>query len=191
MPLPSEFAQDGSTVLLWDEDGRSLPCQVEHTLELDEQPYALLFPVDHPVEIFSWEADEDGEEDVLVDVEEDEIDALFDTAKAVLAEQNLTLQRTAITLTVAGELPEAQEEDCFTLDIGEGLALGPEDDSSEDFQILATFFQEDVEYTICTPVDPLLIFAQLTPDGKAQVVPPEDFERLRLDLEAKLFDLLD
>jgi hypothetical protein len=191
MTPPPDFAQDDATVVLEDETGRSLPCQIEQTLELGNQPYALLFPIDHPVEIFAWADDEQGDDQVLMDVEEAEVAGLFETAKAVLAEHNLTLKRTAITLTVDGDLPDVQEEDCFTLDISEGLATDPDEESSEDFQILVTFFHQDVEYTVCTPVDPLLIFAQMAADGTAQVVPPEDFEHLRADLEATLFDLLD
>ncbi|WP_008319163.1 DUF3727 domain-containing protein [Leptolyngbya sp. PCC 6406] len=191
MTPPSEFAQEGSTVTLRDEAGRSLPCQVEQTFDLGGKPYALLFPIDTPVEIFAWATDEDGEEEVMVDVEDEDIDSLFATAKAVLAEQNLHLQRSAITLTVAGDLPDAEEENCFTLDVGEDLEDEEDEDASEDFQILATFFQQDVEYTICTPVDPLLIFAYMTPTGDAEVVPPEEFERLQPELEATLFDLLE
>jgi hypothetical protein len=189
--MTPSFAQEGSTVILKDDAQRSLPCQVEQAFELRGNPYALLLPVDNPVEIFAWVDTEDEDEEMMVDVEDEDIDALFATAKAVLAEQNLTLQRTAITLTAAGELPEANDEDCITLDVSDDLTVNTDEDASEAFQILATFFQDDVEYTICTPLDPLLIFAQFTAAGEAIVVPPENFEQLQPELEAKLFDLLE
>ncbi|MGD1908775.1 MAG: DUF3727 domain-containing protein [Leptolyngbyaceae cyanobacterium] len=191
MTSAPEFAQDGSTVDLTDETGRSLLCQIEQTFEIEAETFALLLPIDTPIEIFAWSSEgEDKDEETLVDVDDNEIEAIFPTAQAVLAEQNLTLRRTAVTLTVAGDIPEADEEDCFTLEIND-LLHQEEEVSSEDFQILATFFHNEVEFTACTPVDPLLIFAQLRSDGTAQVVPPEDFEKLRPDLETALFDVLD
>lgn len=185
----SESTQDGPTIALKDEFGRSLLCQVEQEFEIQGRHYALLLPVDTPVEIFSWCETESGEEEELVDVDEDEIDELFPTARAVLAEQELSLQRTAVTLTVAGELPEAEEEDCFTLEIDDEDGDG--DGKDEEFQILATFFHQDVEYNVCTPVDPLLIFAQVTQTGEAHIIPPEEFERLRPEIESALFDAVE
>ncbi|ASC69656.1 hypothetical protein XM38_005850 [Halomicronema hongdechloris C2206] len=174
-------------VLLMDEDGRSLPCSIEQTFDVDGQRYLLLLPVDAPIEIFVWRQS-DGDE-VLMDVEEEDIDTLFPTARAVLAEQNLTLQHTAITLTAAGEIPEANDDDCLTLELDEwGTAL---DGATEDFQILATFFHQDEEYTICTPSDPLLICAHRNAWGQMEIVSPEEFQRIRTQLEDKLFDVLD
>jgi len=95
---------DDSAVVLTDDFGRFLPCQVEQSFTLSDREYLLLLPIDSPIEIFVWQQD-DNDEEVLMDVEEDDIDDIFLTAKAVLAEQNLTLQRTAITLTAAGDVP--------------------------------------------------------------------------------------
>ncbi len=193
MTAASEFAQEDSIVTLRDETGRSLSCQVEQTFEVDGNVFGLLLPQDTPIELFAWAKEEGGGEDddeTLIDVEDEDIDVLFPTAYAVLAEQNLTLQKTAVTLTVAGELPDVDEEDCFTLEINDLLSQGDEA-TSEDFQILATFFHDDVEFTVCTPVDPLLIFARLLSDGTAQVVPPEEFEHLRPEIESALFEVLD
>ena len=114
---------------------------------------------------------------------------MFLTAKAVLAEQNLTLQRTAITLTAAGELPEIGEEDSLTLEIDEVDEAGQP--VTEDFQVLATCFQDEEEYTLCTPLNPLLIFARRNVKGDLEVVTPEEFQTIREALEEKLFDILD
>ncbi|WP_346290407.1 DUF3727 domain-containing protein [Sphaerothrix gracilis] len=175
-------------VILTDAAGRSLPCFIEQTIPVEDQEYLLLIPADAPIEIFMWQADPDSddEDEVLVDIDEADIDALFPTARAVLAEQDLILQRTALTLTAAGELPEPNDEDCFTLEVDEE----PEP-QTEEFQILTTFFHEDQEYTLCTPLEPLLFFAKENAKGEIELVSPEEFQQVRLQIEDKLFDVLD
>ena len=98
------------SVTLTDELGRSLTCNIEYSMNLEGQEYALLLPIDSPVEIFTWHGDDNDEAAIPVE-DETEIDKIFDTARVVLQEQNLTLRRTAVTLTVVGELPEFPEED--------------------------------------------------------------------------------
>jgi hypothetical protein len=179
---------DDSAVVLTDDFGRFLPCQVEQSFTLSDREYLLLLPIDSPIEIFVWQQD-DNDEEVLMDVEEDDIDDIFLTAKAVLAEQNLTLQRTAITLTAAGDVPEVEEDNCLTLELDDLDEDG--NPITEEFQVLATCFYNDEEYTLCTPLDPLLIFAHRTSSGDLEVVTPEEFQLIRGSLEEKLFDLLD
>lgn len=178
---------DDSAVVLTDDTGRFLPCQVEQRFDLNGREYLLLLPLDAPIEIFVWQEEED--EEVLMDIEEEDVDQLFPTAKAVLAEQNLLLQRTAITLTAAGELPDVDEENCLTLELDEVDDTG--EPITEEFQILATCFHDDQEYTLCTPVEPLLIFAYRTAAGTLDIVTPEEFQAIRGSLEEKLFDLDD
>jgi Protein of unknown function (DUF3727)/Protein of unknown function (DUF1292) len=177
---------DLPTVTLKDEAGRSLLCYVEKSLEVEGKDYVLLLPVDSPIEIFAWEPDEeDDEEETLVDVEEEELDEIFSTARAVLAEQDLTLNRTALTLTASGDIPLATEEDIITLDLGEDEGA---DMDSEQFQLLANFYHEEQEYAVCTPLDPLLFFARLTPEGQPELLSPEEFQAVRSQLEDQLFD---
>jgi hypothetical protein len=178
---------DESAVVLTDDTGRFLPCQVEQSFQLNSREYLLLLPIDSPIEIFVWQQEDD--DDILMDIEDDDIDKVFLTAKAVLAEQNLTLQRTAITLTAAGGLPDAESDNCLTLELDDLDEAG--NPATEEFQILATCFYEDQEYTLCTPLDPLLIFAHRTGDGSLEVVTPEEFQAIRGGLEEKLFDLLE
>jgi hypothetical protein len=195
-PLVKELASmaddiqpfDESAVVLTDDTGRFLPCQVEQSFQLNNREYLLLLPIDAPIEIFVWQQD-DSDDEILMDIEDDEIDQVFLTAKAVLAEQNLTLQRTAITLTASGELPDVDDDNCLTLELDEVDEQG--NPMTEDFQILATCFHDDQEYTLCTPLDPLLIFAYRTPAGSLEVVTPEEFQAIRGGLEEKLFDILD
>jgi hypothetical protein len=185
----SDYAQDGPTISLTDDTGRTLVCQVEQTFDIEGKQYVLLFPIDTPVELFSWANDESDETDSLIDVDETDIERLFPTAKAVLAEHDLTLQRSAITLTVSGDIPAPNEDDCFTLEMGDDEVDGEID--TEEFQTLATFFDDDIEYTVCTPVDPLLLFAEMSADGNARMISPEEFERLRGEIESTLFDVLE
>ena len=180
---------DDSALVLTDDSGRFLPCQVEQSFRLHGHEYLLLLPIDFPIEIFNWQQDEDEDGEVLVDIEDEEIDQVFLTAKAVLAEQNLTLQRTAITLTASGELPDFQENEALTLEIDEVDDAGQP--LTEEFQVLATCFHEEEEYTLCTPLNPLLIFARRNTYGILEVVTPEEFQTIREALEAKLFDILD
>ncbi|MEM9945265.1 MAG: DUF3727 domain-containing protein [Cyanobacteria bacterium P01_D01_bin.36] len=185
---PAEYP----VVMLTDEDDRQLACYVEKSIDVEGSEFLLLLPVNLPIEIFVWESDDEEEDDdeaeILVDIEEDDIDQLFPTARAVLAELDLLLERSAHTLTAEGDLPEADEEDCFSLDISEE---GDENPVTEEFQMLATFFHEESQYTLCTPLDPLLFFATRSAAGEIALVEPEEFQKMRSQLEDKLFDVLD
>ncbi|PSN12285.1 DUF3727 domain-containing protein [filamentous cyanobacterium CCP5] len=144
---------DEPTVLLKDEVGRLLPCFVQQVFELSQQEYLLLLPVDAPIELFARE--EEDNEEVLLDVEESEIDTLFPTAKAVLSEQNLTLQRTAITLTAAGDIPEANEEDCLPLALAAWVPAAPAAPAA--FPFFAPFSPPPPSFPLFPPLPPLLL----------------------------------
>lgn len=170
------------TMVITDAMGRTIDCYVERSMEIGGDNYALLLPIDVPVEIFAWE---EGEES-LVDLEDNEVDVIFRTARAVLAEQEMELTQTALTLTAKGDLPEPDDNDIVTLDLSDESG----ELESEDFQILANFFHEEQEYVIYTPLNPLLIFVRLEQNGKPIVLEPEEFEAIRPQLEDQLFDEL-
>jgi Protein of unknown function (DUF3727)/Protein of unknown function (DUF1292) len=175
---------DAPTVTLKDDRGQTLDCYVEQSIDLDAQEYVLLLPVDSPVEIFAWREDGEDEEAVLVE-DPEEIAAVFRTAKAVLEEQNLILKQTAIVLTVEGDLPELDED------------IEDEDEAfeeQEELQLLATFYHDDQEYAIYTPMDPYFILAQLDANGNPRILSPEELKRLEPLLpmiEDQLFDELE
>ncbi|MCD8487405.1 DUF3727 domain-containing protein [Kamptonema cortianum] len=174
---------DTPTVTVIDEAGRQLVCYVEHSLEVDNQDYALLLPVDTPVEIFAWL--EDREAPTPVDSDE-EIDRLFDLAKAVLAEQNLTLKRTAVTLTVVGEIPD--------LDLEEEEEEEIDNEDEEEFQSLASFYYDRQEYEIFAPLDPMFILARMNEDGEPELLSVEELQRLEPllpQIEDQLFEALE
>ncbi len=172
-----EMEDDLVTMILKDEDGRSILCQVENTLKVRGKEYVLLLPVDTPIEIFAWAEDEedaDEEGEMLVDIDDEELEDVFATARAVLAEQDLILNRTALTLTASGEIPEVEEDDIIALDIED-----PEGKfNMEQFQQLAAFFYEEQEYVVCTPLDPLLFFAKMSTQGEPELLSPEEFQEL-------------
>lgn len=165
---------DVKTVSLVDHEGRSLLCYVEQSLKVSGSEYVLLLPVDAPIEIFAWAIEEDTDDEILIDIDEDEMEEVFSTARAVLAEQDLILQHTALTLTASGDLPEVTEDDIISLDIEE------EDGqlNIEQFQQLASFFYEEQEYVVCTPLDPLLFFANLNDRGEPELLSPEELQDL-------------
>ncbi|MEW6491259.1 MAG: DUF3727 domain-containing protein [Cyanobacteriota bacterium] len=189
----SDFSQENGSssnglVTLKDEAGRSLSCYIEHSLEVEGHEYLLLLPVDSPVEIVAWdEGEEEDEADATLIEDDEEVDIIFSDAQAVLAEQNLTLKRTAYTLTVAGELPAVDEEELLTIEIEEeNVELEP-----EQFQFLASFYHEEQEYGIYTPLDPLLFFAQKNEAGQPELLSPEEFKKVQPLLEELLFDQLE
>ncbi|MBK1990834.1 DUF3727 domain-containing protein [Sphaerospermopsis aphanizomenoides BCCUSP55] len=184
----SEFSEenerdDGTAITLTDDQGRSLECYIEHSLEVHGQEYVLLLPLDSPIEIFAWQQEGDEEEAILVE-DDTIIERIFSTAQAVLSEQNLTLKNTAYALTVAGELPPVEESEIFTLEIEDDEAeLEP-----EQLQLLASFFHENQEYAVYTPLDPLLFFARITKTGKPELLSPEEFRQVQPLLEEHLFN---
>jgi hypothetical protein len=185
-PMDEEdMEMDAPTVTLTDATGLTLTCYIEHSLEVDDQDYVLLLPVDAPVEIFAWQ--EDGEEDEAVLVEDqDEIELIFATAKVVLEEQNLTLKRTAVVLTVEGDLPDLDEEDEFA-----GVEADSDEDEEEELQLLASFYHEEQEYAIYTPLDPFFILARMDADGTPHLLSPEEMKKIEPMLpmlEDQLFD---
>lgn len=179
----SEDFDDAELVSLTDEAGRKLPCYIERELELDGKTYLLLLPVDAPIEIFAWNEDDDIAE--LVPVEEDaDLGRIFADAQAVLSEQNLALKRTAFTLSAIGELPPLDPEEVVTIELDEA------DDQlePEEFQILARFYNEEQEYAICTPVDPLLFFGTADENNLVSLLSEQEAELVQPILEDMLLD---
>lgn len=165
-----DLEMDVETVTVTDNDGRTLVCTVEHSLDLDGQEYVLLLPVDSPIEIVAWQGEGDDEEAVPVE-NDDEIELLFPIAKVVLEEQNLTLKRTAVVLTVEGELPESEEEE-FEDEESE------EYEDEEELQFLASFYYEDQEFGVYAPLDPFFILARMDANDQPQLLSPEELEKI-------------
>jgi Protein of unknown function (DUF3727)/Protein of unknown function (DUF1292) len=171
----SQFSQeneqsDADIVTLIDEIGRSLDCYIENAIEAVESTYLLLLPIDSPVVILTWdEEDEELVETVIVE-DEDDLQKIFADAKAVLAELNLSLEHTAFTLTVRGELPPLEEDNILSLEIEDNdTQLDP-----EELQFLASFYYHEQKYSICTPIAPLLFVAKQDEDHQLELLSPDD-----------------
>jgi len=175
-----------------DDLGRSLPCYIEHTFDLDGETYGLLLPVHVPIDIVAWQVTDDGEHEEPVLASDEEIEAIFDLAAEALGKRDLLLQRTALVLTVVGEIPEleAAEEEAAELDNPEEV---------EELVFLDSFYDGDTEYSVCVPLDPMLIVARFDrQSNQPQLLSAEEFQQLEpilpsleSSLAERLFDDLD
>ncbi|MEI6358837.1 MAG: DUF3727 domain-containing protein, partial [Synechococcus sp. ELA619] len=91
----SSGSGDVPTVLVKDSQGLQLLCFLEQLIPLDGHDYALLTPVDTPVCLVRIAADEDGEDEVIEEL--DGAEAILSVADVVLQEHDLTLVRSAVT----------------------------------------------------------------------------------------------
>ena len=185
---PDSNFDEAERIVLQDEQGRSLECYIENTLETDDFVYLLLTPVDTPVVILAFDDDEDGDEDISDDAlileDSKEIDPVFADAKAVLSEQNLTLQYTAYSLTVSGELPPIEDESILSLELESD---DEESEETEELQYLASFYSQDQKYSIYTPLTALLFVATYDQFGQVKLVSPDE-EDIQPILEELLFE---
>lgn len=167
-----ELPTDVPTVLVRDQRGRQLLCFLEQLIPLDGSDYVLLTPVDTPVCLFRLDDETDPE---LIDsVEAGE--PILSVADVVLQEHDLTLVRSAVTLTVSGELDEPEPEEIDDDDA---------DDDSETYELLVSFLVDDQEYGLYIPLDPFFVVARMQ-GNEAVLVEGEEFERVQPRIEAEL-----
>jgi hypothetical protein len=162
-----------------DDKGRKIECVLEYTIPVDGVDYVLLTPNDTPVVLVRiGEGDGDGE---LIEDLEGIDNAILAAADACLAEHDLTLVRSAVTLTVAGEPLPVEEEDAEDIEI--------EDDTTGEtnlFELLILFLHDGQEYGLYVPLDPFFVVARVTGDNEAVVVVDAEFERIQPIIEAEL-----
>ena len=164
---------DVPTLLVKDSEGRDLLCFLEQLIPLDGQDYALLTPVDTPVCLFRLN---DGDEPELIDsITSNE--PILSVADVVLHEHDLTLVRSAVTLTVNGELDEPDPEDLDEDEAG--------DDESETYELLVSFLVDELEYGLYIPLDPFFVVARMD-DGAAVLVEGDEFDQIQPRIEAEL-----
>lgn len=181
--------EEEDIVSLIDRDGRELLCYVEEYIELEDDEYLVLLPVDASVDIFIGDPEA---EELSVVQEEATIKEIFGSAKAVLAEKNLKLKTTPFVLTVEGELPPVDEENLLTLEIQDEDANPMQPPiEPEELQLLANFRHEGKDYSIYTPLAPLVFFGRFNEEGKAELLSEEEYERVRPLLEEQLFNQME
>ena len=160
------------TLLVKDSQGSDLLCFLEQIVPLEGNEYALLTPVDTPVSLFQLIDDQDPKLIETIDKNE----PILEVADVVLQEHDLRLIRSAITLTVSGELDEPEPEEIEEEDI---------DDESETYELLVNFRVENNEYGLYIPLDPFFIVGKLE-DGEVKLVEGEEFDKIQSGIEAEL-----
>ena len=160
------------TLLVKDSQGSDLLCFLEQVVPLEGNEYALLTPVDTPVSLFQLIDDQDPK--LIETIEKNE--PILEVADIVLQEHDLRLVRSAITLTVSGELDEPEPEEIEEEDI---------DDESETYELLVNFRVESNEYGLYIPLDPFFIVGKLE-DGEVKLVEGEEFDKIQSGIEAEL-----
>lgn len=179
-PEPPDLIGSGDvpTVLVKDQTGREILCFLEHLIPLDGKDYALLTPVDTPVCLVRIAEGEDEKDEVIESLEGAE--PILSVADVVLQEHDLTLVRSAVTLTVSGELEEPDPEE-----MEEEMEAEGEDEESDLYELLIPFRANDREYGLYIPLDPFFVVARME-GSEALVVEGEEFERIQPRIEAEL-----
>ncbi len=160
------------TLLVKDSQGSDLLCFLEQVVPLEGNEYALLTPVDTPVSLFQLIDDQDPK--LIETIEKNE--PILEVADVVLQEHDLRLVRSAITLTVSGELDEPEPEEIEEEEI---------DDESETYELLVNFRVDNNEYGLYIPLDPFFIVGKLE-NGEVKLVEGDEFDNIQSGIEAEL-----
>jgi hypothetical protein len=165
-------------VLVRDGEGRQLLCFLEQLIPLDGKDYGLLTPVDTPVCLVRIAEDDDSDDEVIEEL--DGAEPILSVAEVVLQEHDLTLVRSAVTLTVSGELEEPDPDE-----LDEELEDDGDDEDSDLYEMLIQFRAEGQEYGLFIPLDPFFVVARMQ-NGEGVLVEGEEFERVQPRIEAEL-----
>ena len=163
---------EAPSLILRDSQLNEIFCFLEQIVVLNNIEYVLLTPVDTPVSLFKLNEKEDP---ILIE-KIDKNEPILKNADAVLQEHDLKLIRSAVTLTVSGELDEPAfdelEEDNF-------------DDDTEEYELLVNFNVLNDEYGLYIPLEPFFIVGKLTEQG-AILVEDDEFDRIQPLIESEL-----
>lgn len=165
---------DVPTVSVRDSHDRQLLCYLEQLIPLDNQDYALLTPVDTPVCLFRMRGEDEPELIETIHASE----PILSVADVVLQEHDLVLVRSAVTLTVSGELEEPDPDDLDDDDEAE--------DDTDTYELLVSFMVENGEYGLYIPLDPFFVVARMQGKSEGLVVEGEEFERIQPRIENEL-----
>ena len=105
---------------------------------------------------------------------------ILSVADVVLQEHDLVLVRSAITLTVSGELEEPDQDELDELEEDDDV-----DEDAETFELLVSFMVEAEEYGLYIPLDPFLVLVQMV-DGQAVLLSDDELDRVQPLIEAEL-----
>ncbi len=160
------------TLLVTDSKNNELLCFLEQVVPINDIEYVLLTPVDTPVTLFKLKENEEPELVKTIDKKE----PILDMADVVLQEYDLKLIRSAVTLTVTGELEEPEPEEIEEKDF---------DEDSELYELLVNFKVENEEYGLYIPLDPFFVVGKIV-DGNAFVLEGEEFDNIQPLIEIEL-----
>ena len=163
---------DAQTLLLNDSNGNELFCYLEQLVTVEGQEYALLTPVDTPVSLFK--INEKDEPELIEKIDKNE--QILKNAEAVLQEHDLNLIRSAVTLTVTGELEEPMYDE---------LEEDHLEDDSETYELLVNFNVLEQEYGLYIPLDPFFIVGKLEDKG-AKLIEDDEFDKIQPLIESEL-----
>ena len=163
---------EAKTLILNDLNGNELICYLEQLVNIQGEEYALLTPVDTPVSLFK--INEKDEPELIEKIEKNE--QILKNADAVLQEHDLRLIRSAVTLTVSGELEEP---------IYDELEEDHLEEDSETYELLVNFNVLEQEYGLYIPLDPFFIVGKLKDKG-ATLLEDDDFDRIQPLIESEL-----
>tara|TARA_Y100000813_G_C24101358_1_gene323175 strand:+ start:162 stop:698 length:537 start_codon:yes stop_codon:yes gene_type:complete len=170
--LNSNDNYEAQTIILNDSNGNELFCYLEQLVNIEGKEYALLTPVDTPVSLFK--INDKDEPELIEKIEKNE--QILKNADAVLQEHDLRLIRSAVTLTVSGELEEP---------IYDELEEDNLDDDSETYELLVNFNLLEQEYGLYIPLDPFFIVGKLQEKG-ALLVEDDEFDKIQPLIELEL-----
>ena len=168
----SNINGEAPTTLVRDSNGSELLCFLEQLIPVNDCEYALLTPVDTPVSLFKIK--DEGDPELVKTISSSE--PILSVADIVLQEHDLTLIRSAVTLTVTGELDEPDLDELEDEDF---------EDDSETYELLVSFRVEDEEYGLYIPLDPFFIVAKLN-NNQAILVEGEEFDKIQPLIEQEL-----
>ena len=168
----SQDNYEAQTLILNDSNGNELFCYLEQIVKVEEKEYALLTPVDTPVSLFK--INEKDEPELIEKIEKNE--QVLKNADAVLQEHDLKLIRSAVTLTVSGELEEPIYDELEEDDI---------DEESETYELLVSFNLLEQEYGLYIPLDPFFIVGKLVDHG-ALLIEDDEFDKVQPLIESEL-----
>ncbi len=160
------------TLLVTDSQNNELLCFMEQIVPINNVDYVLLTPVDTPVTLF--QLSENSDPKLIKTIEKNE--PILEVADVVLQEYDLNLIRSAVTLTISGELEEPETDELEEKDF---------DEDSELYELLVNFKVEDKEYGLYIPLDPFFVVGKVT-DGQATVLEGEEFDKLQPLIELEL-----
>ena len=163
---------EAKTLILNDSNDNELFCYLEQLVNIEGEEYALLTPVDTPVSLFK--INEKDEPELIEKIEKNE--QILKNADAVLQEHDLRLIRSAVTLTVTGELEEP---------IYDELEEDHLEEDSETYELLVNFNVLEQEYGLYIPLDPFFIVGKLKDKG-ATLLEDDDFDRIQPLIESEL-----